>query len=930
MRSAILLKRARYYLLGMGLLLLVQACPCLGEDGDAASHDGETIILNSYSYWRCHVTLRPLLFGTRTDAKPDDAGRIAPSFSYRLKKLNREPYVLPADGPKTELPPSDWMHPDFDDSRWWQDPGPFYGGGTHVYGHRHQPHGLRDGQEQPVNLALLCARGKFTVVEPERVKSLKLSLEFRAGLVVYLNGKEVARKFMPPGEIEFETLAEDYPRECFLDPDPDSKSSYPGSPRPRGELLELRVRKAEDLELPIALLHRGTNVLALEIHRAAMHPDILDVRRRDNLTWNSVGLLAVSLKTAGGGIRSNTGRPEGIQVWNASVLESIYECEYGEPHEPLKPIRIEGTRNGIFSGQVLVSSRQPIKGLRASVTELKHRDGKGSISASLIEMRYPRPTRREHAPPKLVYDTRGRYGTRGPPSLRFDALYEEPLAEVPVQEISERYLEERSSLPWRGAVQPVWLKVHIPADAPTGQYDGRLTITLDGSPSITVPVELNVQAFCLPNPVDYQTWVDFVHSPGHLALYYEVPAWSKKHWQYIDRSLKLLAEVGNKNLYIPIICRSALFNGNETMVRWIREPEGLRCELSLVERFLDLALERGLKPRAICLQVWDYHIGREPNWKIGTGGYGQLTINEQQPVPVALLDPETGRVEEMTGPRYSDAQAEDFWKPVAEGLREIISKRGLEDAMMLGMAGDYVPSKETVQLWNRLLPGAAWATMAHGGTDALYGVPVGYSARVLFGCYPIDPAVHRNYGWQLPQVITFFSRYGHAGADFFQVAGDRLAFEFGLCMGMRGAGWLNLDVFSMRRDRISAPHRGSVGLPSHWLAPGPAGPLSTVSFEMGREGIQECEARIYIEQALTDDARKAELGEALATRAQAILDERTRRVCWAQEKNFNNAPYTYLPGGPLGLDWYAGADWETQAAELFRVAGEIADRLSEP
>lgn len=44
--------------------------------------------------------------------------------------------------------------------------------------------------------------------------------------------------------------------------------------------------------------------------------------------------------------------------------------------------------------------------------------------------------------------------------------------------------------------------------------------------------------------------------------------------------------------------------------------------------------------------------------------------------------------------------------------------------------------------------------------------------------------------------------------------------------------------------------------------------------EVFRQGAQEVEARIRIEKALTDPEKKAKLGEALAKKAQDVLDRR--------------------------------------------------------
>jgi hypothetical protein len=104
------------------------------------------------------------------------------------------------------------------------------------------------------------------------------------------------------------------------------------------------------------------------------------------------------------------------------------------------------------------------------------------------------------------------------------------------------------------------------------------------------------------------------------------------------------------------------------------------------------------------------------------------------------------------------------------------------------------------------------------------------------------------------------------------------------------------------------------------LHPGPEGAVSTARFEMLREGIQECEARIFIERSLLDSAgRKTDdperLDEALVKKCQESLDGRTWFLFTA-----------CLRGAPT-WSWYEGSGWEGRAAGLFALAGDVAGAL---
>ena len=122
-------------------------------------------------------------------------------------------------------------------------------------------------------------------------------------------------------------------------------------------------------------------------------------------------------------------------------------------------------------------------------------------------------------------------------------------------------------------------------------------------------------------------------------------------------------------------------------------------------------------------------------------------------------------------------------------------------------------------------------------------------------------------------------------------------------------------------------------LASHLLDPGPNGPVATSRYEMMREGVQECEARIAIERVLLDPQAAGQLGPDLAGNAQQLLDERV----WEELKAFTDLQLTghmyvtkpnyygvfYSAGGEAGSRWYAGSGWQYRAQQLYDLAGEM-------
>ncbi len=185
----------------------------------------------------------------------------------------------------------------------------------------------------------------------------------------------------------------------------------------------------------------------------------------------------------------------------------------------------------------------------------------------------------------------------------------------------------------------------------------------------------------------------------------------------------------------------------------------------------------------------------------------------------------------------------------------------------------------------------------------------GHRAMFVLACV-LTGAASSARGVELPPPRSW-DGVGRIGADFFPVPS--------------GAG---RHARRLIRSYGTDTDWGNAALIEPWLAPGPDGPIATVDLEMFREGVQECEARIFIERALADPEKRARLGEALAARAQALLDERTRYAMWVFDVSYMN----YNQGGstlgrPLDLGWFAGSGWQERSEKLYNMAAGVAQAL---
>jgi hypothetical protein len=288
------------------------------------------------------------------------------------------------------------------------------------------------------------------------------------------------------------------------------------------------------------------------------------------------------------------------------------------------------------------------------------------------------------------------------------------------------------------------------------------------------------------------------------------------------------------------------------------------------------------------------------------------------------------KVQNVVLPRYTEAASKALWKPLYDQLRQRLVKRGLDKAMMLGMITDAWPTKEEVAFLAEMAPGAPWVAHAHFGAGAnVYQLaPTGYQVRV----WSISPPGEKSLmGWRQAGLYNRYFRQGEF--DHYPSAMWRHMFEYAICGDQRGVGRLGAEFWPVIRDKAGQP-KGRIYArypQSNWrnldiytalLAPMPTNVALTTRYEHLRQGVQECEARIVVERAVTDEALKSRLGPELVERCQKALNEHLlalQMVRGAGQRVLHAlSGYTDLESA-----WFMSCGWEQRAENLFTLAGEV-------
>jgi hypothetical protein len=826
----------------------------------------------------------------------------------------------PVDWPSeaTSLPPPpDWAGVTFDDSAWmlayWPQPvaDPNLTGFSEVH--------IPVKSSSPFDTVVVLARSRFEVKDPKRVKTCRLSLDYWGGVVVYVNGKEAARGHLPGQEPDMlARLAEAYPKN-------DLPCTRPGDKRTGVGL----VRQLRDIEIPAALLRPGVNVLAVEAHPTLI-PYSVWKRYDEFYAWPSIGVLKARLTVSPADAAITSGLSlRGLQVWNCAVSDTVTAGDdLREVSAPVRPVVIRAARNSVFSGRLMVGSDQTIKGLTVKVSDLAW------VGPSLAEVRGGTPTsasaglRRDEsggptgegrggtptsASAGLRRDESGgptgggnkiaasavrvRYavpvtaGKSWVPQGRFDGLLDQIPAEIPTNVVTIARTVSGPH-PVTNALAPLWFTVRVPGNVTAGLYEGRITIAAQGFQPQTVPIQVRVSDWTLPDPREWRVQNFIYHAEEVAAKHYEVPNYSDKHFELVGKSLALLAELNSRQVQVNLVCDffangySGSMNSNpESLVRWIKQPDGsFKHDFTNFDRYLEMVAKTIGKPRTLRLNCWgDCNPGR-----VGTA-WISADFDNSGARPVTVLDPATGKLTRMKQPPLGTEENYRFWKPVFDEMLKKIKARGWLDETTLGYNAWFELSlPKLVDEAHRLWPGGEWSFTGHNGaqdmlfrgTDTNTVMTVRHADTVYVAPGPRQPL------WMLdkPRRNTFINDCRNFQREEYPLHRMRTLVEnYGVNYGYGydGVGDFGADLFPLKRpvggyyipgassgSGWASDHRSSLAI----LYPSSNGPVATERFEMLREGVELCEAVLFVRNALAK--KKDLLPHALQQRAKRCLLER--------------------------------------------------------
>lgn len=495
------------------------------------------------------------------------------------------------------------------------------------------------------------------------------------------------------------------------------------------------------------------------------------------------------------------------------AAESDMQCWVVSPHARVRRedhpgntstpgiLSLATSRNGFISGQIAVRAGAPIRKLQVQISDLKAK-GDAIIPARAVQVRFVGYVE--------VKPSIGRDDARPNPSGQLpDPLLEDP---PPVVEAEQ--------------TQPVWLTFNVPKDVPPGTYQGDVRISAGGKAVAQIPVELAVDGLTLPDTRDYRFYLDLWQQPDNIADQSGVQRWSEQHWSLIRVYLAELARAGQKVITTTII--KDPWGGQtevpyDTLVRWIGDGRSFRHDYARFDRYVSLCMDLGIDRTIAAYSM-----------VLGPGKRSDCVI--------AYEDAKTGEAKSLRM-QVGDEVYRTVWTEFLKDFKAHLQAKGWLDRTQL--AFDEKPE----QIMNAVMD-VVRATVP----DFRIGLSVyteGDHAKLSAGIqnynliWPgVDPKIadqRRAAG----RVTTFYTCVGPAYPNTFAFSplseAQLLPWHAAAC---HADGYLRWAWNSWPKDPLTSPDYDKHKWPSgdtFLIYPGKRGPISSLRWEMLKQGVQDFE-----------------------------------------------------------------------------------------
>ena len=275
---------------------------------------------------------------------------------------------------------------------------------------------------------------------------------------------------------------------------------------------------------------------------------------------------------------------------------------------------ITGVKNEQISAQMAVAAKQHIKNLHINISDFKSETGE-VISKAHSNIRFAQYVPVQRARSELSWTGKPEeiYGLEvsgyGAPDVVADPLLELENVDVPAYR-----------------AQAVWFTFKIPKTTEAGLYKGTVSIQTDEFETKEISFNIKVVDVQIADAKDYKFFLELWLNPNAIAVANNLELWSEKHWKLIGKYMEDLVSRGAKTITTTInqdpwlldwkngIKRSQTGIGFAPMIQWNLTKEGSWFyDYSVFDRYVELALEKDLKERIDVFSLTPFEWERKEN-----------------------------------------------------------------------------------------------------------------------------------------------------------------------------------------------------------------------------------------------------------------------------------------------------------------------------
>ncbi len=368
----------------------------------------------------------------------------------------------------------------------------------------------------------------------------------------------------------------------------------------------------------------------------------------------------------------------------------------------------------------------------------------------------------------------------------------------------------------------LWLTADIPADCTPGTYTGSLSVLSEGREILSFDIRMLVAPHTLPDPAQWKFHLDLWQFPFQLPSLIEsngsmsVAPLSEAHFDLLRPFYTLLADAGQKAITTYI--KDGAFNKGQTMVNWSRTADGSwNFDFSPFDRYIEFMQSLGIDGQINCFSIagWNNSVGYTDH----TGAARTLNL------PIGSAD------------------FNSTWTAFLSSFRSHLQSKGWFDKAVLFM--DENNDADMQKIVNLIRScGADWKIGLSGRNMTAAIEKELYNYSTIIGAYPSATGI------TLPIFYTSCSQKHPNNYVTTTTAPAEMTWMawHAMALGFKGYQRWAFDYWTLS-DPLNARDRGNTaGDFSMIYRSGnttDAKPLSSIRFEMLRDGIQDFEkARI--------------------------------------------------------------------------------------